>query len=273
MQFYRDKCEFDSDIQQLFEKADSKAVDNNSKILINNIISNIVDLSYSLKNHVGKLSLNTHNKMEIYRDNRIRLLESYVNGLIMANDLKSKLTSDDLSITQTDRRRFLACSLAMVHFDDRHPIKETFLDVINFQRIIAMDMPYQYSQILGNFKRNLELMSELKITQIEIPKHQIIDKPSLIITIQKFNTEEDLDKAFINLQNDICKLTRKEEPIIDDTINIYYQIAFIGINDPQFVFKFLTTCEGLDNYEQDKFMNITYIKTSILSMMNMIDYN
>lgn len=257
------------DIQILFEEALSKAVDSNSKILVNILISNIIDLSNTLKDTASKLSSDTHSKMEIYRDSRITLLKLYIDGTLTEKDLNGKVTSNDIAIIQTDRRRFISCSQNLLFFEDDHPIKEIFMDVINFQGIVK-NTSYQYSQILTNFKKNLELMPKVTLKQIDIDPEYLIGTDILKGIITKFVEQEDIYRAFIDLQNDIYNLTGKKVAGTNDTIDIYYQIACIGVNDPNFLFKFLTTSEGIDPYEQDKFINITYIKTSILPMMQMI---
>jgi hypothetical protein len=104
--------------------------------------------------------------------------------------------------------------------------------------------------------------------KIDVSDEHLIDVDKLNNIIEQFNIEQDVFKAFVDMQISICQATNKPEPSIDDTIYVYYQIAGIGINNPHFVFKLLTTCEGINANEQDKFLNITYLKTSILTMMD-----
>ena len=237
---------------------------------INKLKYDIDELSYSLVNKNSKLSTDTYNKMENFRQHKIKELEMLVDSKIEDNTIFNDIYNNDdsfmLASTQTDRRRFVACSMSLSYFKDEHPIKKVFLDIIKFQGIVNHSA-YPFSEILENLRVNLCLIDPMKI-ELDTNCHIKINIEEINMVINNFIYTENVYDAFRNLQISIYKLTNVVEPGIDDTIQIYHQIAVIGINNPHFVFKLLTTCDGLDNKEQDKFINISYMKTTLLALMN-----
>lgn len=236
------------------------------KVLVCNLLAEINDLTSTLSG-----SGDTQSKLAASLQRKLAKLELFANGWLSAKDLAAKYIQsldEELAAMQTDRLRFIACSNALLYFQNCHPIKQVFLDAIQFQKLVDKGgSANQYVEILSNFRRNLELMFE---TTIELDPAEVLTVSTAMLenTISNFVQESNLFQAFSNLQTTICQLTGKTEPGIDDTILIYYQIAYVGLRNTDFVMKLLTTCEGLDARQQDRFLSITYLKTSLLTMMD-----
>lgn len=199
---------------------------------------------------------------------RLAKLELFVDGWLTAAELFKRPAelSEELSLLQTDRLRFVASSSALYYFRDDHPIKAIFLDAIKFQTLVDKGGSQSYAEIMRNFLHNLELSPFPVADPVESsPFSQVIDPVESIV--DQFIQEPDLLKAYYDLQVAVVQLTGKQEAGADDTVPIYHRIAQVGYGKPHFIYKLLGTCEGLDPKQQDRFLLILYVKTSLISMM------
>lgn len=177
------------------------------------------------------------------------------------------ILSVQLAVNQTPKKQFLACNMSLSNFEDFNPIKVAFCEALTSQSLCEIET-FPYTFILNRFKDNLEnaiLINGKNIDQFDINtsvEHDLRD------IIKEFISEQNIYLSFRNIHQSILNLTNKEYVEIEDTMEIYHQLSIIGVEYPLFIFKMLTTCEGLNINEQFKFINITHFKTTIFAFFN-----